>query len=78
MDEKKAVDVGYLNFSKPFDTVSHNIFTEKLTKYKADTWAGNVVDCKLTELLDLKLVIGGTKSNWRQLASGVSQGSILV
>jgi len=32
VDEGRAVDV-YLNFSKPFDTVSHNILLGKLRKY---------------------------------------------
>ena len=38
VNEEKAADVAYLNFSKPFDTVSHNIFTDKLMKYRLDTW----------------------------------------
>jgi len=29
VDERRAVDVVYLNFSKAFDTVSHNILTGK-------------------------------------------------
>lgn len=39
VDEEKAVNTVYLNFSKSFDTVSLNIFTDKLTKYRLDTWA---------------------------------------
>ena len=36
VDEGKAVDVVYLDFSKAFDTISHNILLEKLAAHGLD------------------------------------------
>ena len=38
IDEGRAVDVVYLDFSKVFDTVSHNILIDKLRKCGLDEW----------------------------------------
>ena len=36
VEEGRAVDIVYLDFSKAFDTVSHKIFMKKLMKYGLD------------------------------------------
>jgi len=36
VEESKVVNVGYLNFSKAFDTVPHNIRMEKLAAHGLD------------------------------------------
>jgi len=39
VDEGRAVDVVYLDFSKAFDTVSHNILLSKRRKGGLDEWS---------------------------------------
>ncbi|GAB0204970.1 mitochondrial enolase superfamily member 1 [Grus japonensis] len=44
VDEGRAVDVVYLDFSKAFDTVSHNILKGKLRKCGLDEWTVGWID----------------------------------
>jgi len=44
VDEGRAVDVVYLNFSKAFDTVSHNILLGKPRKCGLDEWSVRWID----------------------------------
>ena len=39
-DEGRAMDVVYLDFSKAFDRVSHNILISMLRKCGLDEWSG--------------------------------------
>ncbi|KAK4818214.1 hypothetical protein QYF61_008704 [Mycteria americana] len=61
MDEGKAVDVVYLDFSKAFDTVSHSILLEKLAAHGLDRcslrWVKNWLDGRAQ-----RVVVNGVKS----------------
>jgi len=62
VDEGRAVDVVYLDFSKAFDTVSHNILLGKLRKYVLDKclvrWIENWLNGRTQ-----RVVISGAESS---------------
>jgi len=71
----KAVDV-YLDFSKAFDTVSHNNYVMKLRKCGIDEWTVRWIEKCQTGRAQ-RVGISSTESGWRLVTSSVPQESVL-
>ena len=71
VDEGKTVHVVYLDFSKAFDTVPHNILVEKLAAHALNErtlhWVKHWLD-----VWAQKVVVSGVKSSWQPVTSDVS------
>ncbi|KAK4825167.1 hypothetical protein QYF61_024556 [Mycteria americana] len=74
VDEVRALEVVYLDFSKAFNTVCYKILIEKLMKYGLDKWTVRWIENWLNCWAQ-KVVISGMKYCWRPVMKGVSPES---
>ena len=76
MESGDAVDIIYLDFRKAFDSVSHGRLLIKLQKFGI---VGNLLKIVEDFLSDrwMAVRVGSATSSWKQVTSGVPQGSVL-
>lgn len=75
VDEVRALDIVYPDYSRAFDTVSYNILTEKLMRYGLDEqmvgWAESCLNSQAQ-----RVVVSDAKSHCDSVTGGIPVGSL--
>ena len=76
LDRSRQVDIVFIDFSKAFDIVCHDILLTKLYKYGV---RGDLLNWRRDYLTESqqRFVVKGEASDWLIVTSGVPQGSLL-
>ena len=75
-NEKKYISCIFIDYSRAFDTIDHNILLAKLSAYGLDETSHKLMKSYLLNRKQ-RTNLQGSKSTYKPLAYGVPQGSIL-
>ena len=76
LNDSSEVDVIYLDYSKAFDKVDHQILLAKMKQYGINGQIYNWIECFLRNRKQT-VVVDGEKSAFHEVESGVPQGTVL-
>ncbi|KAJ7427560.1 rna-directed dna polymerase from mobile element jockey-like [Willisornis vidua] len=76
MEEEKAVNIEYFDYSKALGVVSHSILAGKLRNCGLDEWMVTWMENWMNGRYQ-RVIISGRGSFWRSVTRDVPQGSIL-
>ena len=76
LDEGRKIDIAFLDFSKAFDSVSHQLLLQKLCSFGISGSLLHWCESYLSNRQQ-RVVLDGVSSSWAEVTFRVPQGSLL-
>ena len=76
LDKRQLASIIGIDLSKAFDSIPHDLLYAKLSAYGLNSSSSSLLENYLTDRFQ-RVRLGDQFSNWRSLARGIPQGSVL-